>query len=196
MQYPARGDYGNIMNVDTTGASDETAAQDNLDCTGEDASHAMAEMDVKRLKKYWGKINGIDHYKKVDRALIAAIISRESRAGNKMEKTRGWGDGGKAFGLMQVDVHPDGGNHTPVGEWDSYEHLEQATDILIDFIEKIRDKFPSWTMEQQLKGGIAAYNTGDGKVHSYERVDAETKSGDYSNDVIARAQWYRKNGHF
>ena len=31
---------------------------------------------------------------------------------------------------------------------------------------------------------------GDQNVHSYEKVDEKTTGGDYSNDVVARAQWY------
>lgn len=43
-------------------------------------------------------------------------------------------------------------------------------------------------------GAIAAYNTGDGRVSSYADVDAKTTGKDYSNDVVARAQWYQQNG--
>ncbi|KAG7239087.1 hypothetical protein INR49_030041 [Caranx melampygus] len=41
---------------------------------------------------------------------------------------------------MQVDVDEDGGNHKPEGKWDSVDHLRQATDILIYFIERIQKK--------------------------------------------------------
>ncbi|XP_032399675.1 lysozyme g-like [Etheostoma spectabile] len=97
---------------------------------------------------------------------------------------------------MQIDVNPKGGGHIARGRWDSEEHLCQATDILIHFILRIKHAFPDWSKEQQLKGGIAAYNAGDGKIHSYEEVDAKTAGGDYSNDVVARAQWYRNYGGF
>lgn len=118
----------------------------------------------------------------------------------------------------------DGGRHVPQGAWDSQEHLNQATGILVDFIKRIRtsDGFRHCTAEQQLKGlladqhwlalfavclalfsfvivsagGIAAYNMGDGNVHSYENVDVNTTGGDYSNDVVARAQWYKNNRSF
>lgn len=109
-----------------------------------------------------------------------------------------------------------------MGAWDSVEHIRQGTGILVSFIGRIRTKFPGWSAEQQLKGlladqhapalftvclasfsfvivsagGIAAYNMGDGNVHSYENVDAHTTGGDYSNDVVARAQWYKTNGGF
>ena len=45
-------------------------------------------------------------------------------------------------------------------------------------------------------GGIAAYNQGDGNVHSYSQVDGCTTGGDYSNDVTARAQWYKDHGYW
>ncbi|XP_075946394.1 lysozyme g-like [Anarhichas minor] len=184
--------YGNIMRVQTTGASSQTARHDNPGSTGVNASHAMAQTDLGRMEKYRSMINRVGG--KIDPALIAAIISRESRAGKALDG--GWGDHGKAWGLMQVDVTPNGGNHARRGGWDSEEHLCQGTEILVYFIERIRDKFPSWSAEEQLKGGIAAYNMGDGNVHSYGRVDENTTGRDYSNDVVARAQWYKNNGRF
>ncbi|XP_035516224.1 lysozyme g-like [Morone saxatilis] len=186
--------YGDIMKVETTGASQKTAKQDSLGYSGVKASHTMAQTDAGRMEKYRSKINKVGGSCGIDPALIAAIISRESRAGNEL--TNGWGDGGNAWGLMQVDVNPNGGGHTAKGAWDSEEHLTQATGILVDFIKRIRSKFPGWTPEQQLKGGIAAYNMGDGSVHSYENVDGGSTGGDYSNDVVARAQWYKTNKGF
>uniref|UniRef100_A0A8D0ASX0 Lysozyme g n=1 Tax=Sander lucioperca TaxID=283035 RepID=A0A8D0ASX0_SANLU len=186
--------YGNIMEVKTTGASGQTAQQDKLGYSGVRASHTMAETDVGRMQKYRSKIITVGGKYGIDPALIAAIISRESRAGNALNN--GWGDNGNAWGLMQVDVNPSGGGHTARGAWDSEEHLCQATEILVYFIGRIRNKFPGWSKEQQLKGGIAAYNKGDGSIHSYDNVDGSTTGGDYSNDVVARAQWYKNNGGF
>ncbi|XP_041822336.1 lysozyme g-like isoform X1 [Chelmon rostratus] len=195
-------DYGNIRAVETTGASWQTSQQDRLGYSGETASHTMAETDAGRMERYKSKIKRVGARYNIDPALIAAIISRESRAGNAL--TDGWGDyspkrgAWNAWGLMQVDVNPEGGNHTPVGEWDSEDHLCQATKILVDFIKLIQSKpeFSGLSKEKQLKGGIAAYNAGDRKVHSYEGVDENTTGKDYSNDVVARAQWYKKNGGF
>ena len=45
-----------------------------------------------------------------------------------------------------------------------------------------------------IAGAIAAYNTGEGRVESYENVDSRTTGKDYSNDVVARAQWYKQHG--
>ncbi|XP_021164086.2 lysozyme g [Fundulus heteroclitus] len=180
--------YGDITKVETSGASSNTSQQDKLGYSGVRASETMAQTDRGRMSKYTSIINGAGRQWGIDPAVIAAIISRESRAGNVLD--HGWGDHGNAWGLMQVDKR----YHKIEGGWNSEEHLRQATGILVHFIKRIQTKFPSWNKEQQLKGGIAAYNMGDGNVHSYEDVDAKTTGKDYSNDVVARAQWYKKHG--
>lgn len=190
--------YENISIIkDATGASKQTASQDALPFEGVRASEHMANTDLKEMTTYKDKIMKVGAEFKIDPALIAGIISRESRAGKAL-KDGGWGDWDptrgayNAFGLMQVDVNPNGGGHTPEGTWDSLEHLRQGTGILVYFINRISTKFPNWTPAQILKGGIAAYNMGDGKVHEYKKVDENTTGKDYSNDVVARAQWYKK----
>ncbi|XP_076027259.1 lysozyme g-like [Genypterus blacodes] len=194
-------EYGDIMRVRTSGASEQTAGQDNLGYWGVRGSESLAKADLQRMKKYKSMILRVGRSKDIDPALIAAIISRESRAGNALTSD-GWGDYDRnrraynAFGLMQVDVNPRGGNHTPVGEWDSEEHLRQATDILIYFIKRIQKKSSFVDKQQELKGGIAAYNMGDGNVHSYDTVDDKTTGRDYSNDVVARAKWYKREGGY
>nr|ART85744.1 G-type lysozyme [Hippocampus abdominalis] len=182
--------YGDIMKVDTSGASMKTAGQDRLTYAGVAASNTMAQTDLGRMNNYKAIIQRVGGKKDVDPAIIAGIISRESRAGNVL--VNGWGDNGNAWGLMQVDKR----YHTPQGGWNSEEHLSQGTDILISFIKQVQGKFPSWTAEQQLKGGIAAYNIGLGGVQTYERMDVGTTGDDYSSDVVARAQWYKSQGGF
>uniref|UniRef100_H2S8G5 Lysozyme g n=1 Tax=Takifugu rubripes TaxID=31033 RepID=H2S8G5_TAKRU len=188
--------YGKIEDIKTSGASDVTAAQDGLKEGGWKSSHRMAEIDKNRMENYRTIINEAGRQCDVAPAVIAGIISRESRAGNQL--INGWGDHGKAFGLMQIDVTPppNGGGHTPVGTWDSLEHLIQATEILVEFIERIKTKFPRWNADQHLKGALAAYNKGEKNVESYASVDAKTTGKDYSNDVVARAQWYKSNMGF
>lgn len=68
---------------------------------GVNGSHGMARIDLERMKKYTGIIRRAGQAHDVDPALIAGIISRESRAGNQLKD--GYGDYGNAFGLMQVD---------------------------------------------------------------------------------------------
>ncbi|XP_078679488.1 lysozyme g-like [Branchiostoma floridae x Branchiostoma belcheri] len=149
----------------------------------------MAKTDKDNVDKHKDSILQVAQEKDIDPAIIAAIISRESRGGTQLEN--GWGDKGNGWGLMQVDKR----HHKPVGGAESIEHLRQATDILIDKIKGIQKKFPEWTREQQLKGGIAAYNFGVKNVWTYENMDRGTTGHDYANDVVARAQWYKENGY-
>ncbi|XP_052005894.1 lysozyme g-like isoform X2 [Xyrauchen texanus] len=183
--------FGDIMKIDTTGASDVTARQDSLHVKvkGVEASKKLAEHDLARMDKYKSIITKVGRAKKMNPAVIAAIISRESRAGSILKN--GWGDHGNGFGLMQVDKR----FHALVGAWDSEKHVEQGTDILIDFIKRIQAKFPQWSEEQCFKGGISAYNAGVGNVQSYERMDVGTTGDDYANDVVARAQWFKSKGY-
>lgn len=188
--------HGDIMMVETSGASMETAQQDRLKYSGVEASHTMAETDLEEMNNYKSIIKNVARQKRVDPALIAAIISRSCRAGKTLVEGKGCYNqerGDYTFGLMQLYVNPNGGGHEPKGSWDSEEHLCQGTDILIKCMSNIRRNFRDWTKEQQLKGGIAAYYAGDGNINSYEDVDKHT---DYSNDVVARAQWYKSNGGF
>ncbi|XP_072913887.1 lysozyme g-like isoform X1 [Hemitrygon akajei] len=180
--------YGDITSIDTTGASLETANQDRLGYSGIAASQALMATDLGRANHYRPLIYQVAHAHQIDPALIGAIASRESRVGAAL--VNGWGDNGNAFGLMQVDRRW----HSPCGSYDSREHLMQATEILVGMIGAIKQKFPSWTKEQQLKGALAAYNMGPDKVNGYHNVDANTTGHDYSNDVIARAKWLKENG--
>ncbi|XP_062856952.1 lysozyme g-like isoform X2 [Trichomycterus rosablanca] len=181
--------FGDVMKIDTTGASAQTARQDKLTVTGVAASNKLAEHDLQRMAQYKDLIVKVGQAKQMDPAVIGAIISRESRAGAAL--VDGWGDHGKAFGLMQIDKR----YHTPRGTWNSEEHLTQGTEILIDLIRAIQRKFPSWPKEHQFKGGISAYNAGVGNVRTYENMDVGTTGNDYANDVVARAQWYKRNGY-
>ncbi|NXX77405.1 LYG protein, partial [Urocolius indicus] len=183
------GRYGNILNVDTTGASEATARPEGLSYAGVPASEKIAEGDLRNMQKYRAMIIKVGNSKGIDPAVIAGIISRESHAGTVLDN--GWGDHGNAFGLMQVDKR----YHNIVGSWDSEEHLAQGTEILCGMIQQIQRKFPSWTKEQQLKGGISAYNAGPNNVQSYEGMDIGTTHNDYANDVVARAKFFKRNGY-
>uniref|UniRef100_A0A8C4Z1D8 Lysozyme g n=1 Tax=Gadus morhua TaxID=8049 RepID=A0A8C4Z1D8_GADMO len=192
--------FGDILKVETTGASKETAVAyyDRNLHKGVTASEIMAKEDLDSMKKYKTAIKNVAERWDVNPALIAGIISRESEAGHSIKNTKppGWGDKGNAFGLMQViSLHcpPNDIMNTKHQTWDGGEHLYQATKILVYFIGRIQKKFPSWTAEEQLKGAIAAYNKGDGAVHSYDHVDENTTGKDYSDDVVAKAQWYWDN---
>ncbi|XP_030207912.1 lysozyme g-like isoform X2 [Gadus morhua] len=145
--------FGDILKVETTGASEETAVAyyDRNLHKGVTASEIMAKEDLDSMKKYKTIIKNVAERRHVNPALIAGIISRETEAGFSIKNTKppGWGDKGNAFGLMQIDKrHYDIPKHHG---WDSETHLDYATQILVTFIGRIKRKFPSWTAEEQLK---------------------------------------------
>uniref|UniRef100_A0A3B1KB70 Lysozyme g n=1 Tax=Astyanax mexicanus TaxID=7994 RepID=A0A3B1KB70_ASTMX len=183
--------------IPTTGAGLGTSKQLwNSSLTGVEASCALAQEDVERMKSYKNSILSVGRDTGIDPAIIAAIISRETRAGHFLQAD-GWNSGHKAFGIMQVhrDNHPRGGK-------DSEEHMVQAVGLLNELwgitadccIYSCRYKADCQTV-LSLSGGIAAYNCGPGDVSSQE-VDQNTEGGDYSSDVVARARWYKKINFF
>uniref|UniRef100_A0A4W5P8F6 Lysozyme g n=1 Tax=Hucho hucho TaxID=62062 RepID=A0A4W5P8F6_9TELE len=153
------------------------------------ASHEMAERDLPYVDKYKGRITSAGQKHGVDPAVLGGIISRESRGGTGLVNSSG--DNGNAHGLMQVDKRC----HSPKGACGSQEHIDQGAQILVGSYSDVEKKYPHWTKEQKLKGALAAYNMGAGSISSYEQVDAKTTGGDYSNDVAARAQYFKKHGY-
>ncbi|XP_078512285.1 lysozyme g-like [Lissotriton helveticus] len=182
------GCYGDIKKVGTTGASCATARQDKLGYCGVRASQQMAATDLVKMNKFKAMMKAVGKKLCVDPALIAALASRESRAGSALRN--GYGDGGNGFGLLQVDKR----YHKPRGAWNSQEHITQAIEILVSMIKAISKKFPKWSVEQKLKGGIAAYNAGPGNVRNLN-VDSYTTGKDYASDVVARAHYYSGKGY-
>ncbi|XP_006870810.1 PREDICTED: lysozyme g-like protein 2 [Chrysochloris asiatica] len=174
------GCYGDIMTMDTTGASCDI---DRLINCGIHGSEMFAAMDLRAIKPYQFMIKEVGHRHCVDPALIAAIISRESHGGTVLEN--GWNHNGHKYGLMQLDKKI----HRPVGDWDSKEHLSQAVGILADGIKDVQKKFPKWSVDQHLKGGLLAFKSGIDTVVT--PVDIDT---DFANDLLARAKFYKRHG--
>ncbi|XP_072470766.1 lysozyme g-like protein 2 isoform X2 [Notamacropus eugenii] len=174
------GCYGDIMSMDTPGASCDI---DRLINCGISGSEMFAEMDLVPMKKYETIIKDVGQKQCVDPALIAAIISRETHAGSALRD--GWDYQGLKFGLMQLDKH----TYQPTGAWDSEEHLTQAVRILTDKIKAIQRKFPTWTMSQHLKGGLSAYRSGIDDIGTPSDVE-----NDYTNDILARCKFYKRHG--
>ncbi|KAM6341887.1 LYG protein, partial [Podargus strigoides] len=181
--------YGSVNRIQTSGASCQTARPEGLSYCGVRASEKIAERDLRAMNQYKSIIKKVGEKLCIEPAVIAGIISRESHAGKALRN--GWGDNGNAFGLMQVDKR----YHRIVGSWNSEQHLIQGTEILRGMIKQIQKKFPRWTKEQQLKGGISAYNAGPNNVRSYDRMDIGTTHNDYANDVAARANFFKRNGY-
>ena len=165
-----------------TGASATTARQDGLSA-GVGASRQMARTDLPKIKQYADEFAAAGKKYNLPPALLAAIASRESRGGSALD-SRGLGDGGNGFGLMQVDKR----YHTPQGGPRGAGHIDQAAGILKSYRDQVKAKHPDWPPEQQLRGAVAAYNSGVSNVQTLQNMDKGTTGNDYSTDVWARAQ--------
>ncbi|XP_042291063.1 lysozyme G-like isoform X3 [Thunnus maccoyii] len=149
-----------------------------------------AAEDLRYINQYKNKIIRAANNYGMKPSVVAGIISRETRGGRGAGFVNGWGDNGNAFGLMQVDKNW----HTPRGAWDSQEHIDQGTEILADCYRTVGREFPQLTGTMKLRGALAAYNMGTQRMDP-NNVDAHTTWGNYSSDVLARAQYYERNGY-
>jgi spore coat assembly protein SafA len=183
----ARSSGGNdiLSSISADGASARTARQDGLS-GGVSASRTMANTDASRVLKYKDAFNAAGAKYGLPPALLAAIASRESRGGAALDRN-GRGDGGNGYGLMQVDV---GTRPNPKGGPYSAEHIDEAASILKEKLDAVKAKYPNASEADQLKLATAKYNGGSGTISN---PDKGTTGGDYSNDVIARAQTYVAN---
>ncbi|NXT85976.1 LYG protein, partial [Zapornia atra] len=141
-----------------------------------------AEADVIRLRKYEIPIKRVARNLCLDPALIAGIISQESRAGLILDN--GWDQGRRKYGLMQIN----GQRYQPFGVWDSEEHINQCSTILVLSINEVREKHPNWSWDQQLRGGICTYRAKMSNLRVYEEDPCE-RDYYYPNSVIRRAQF-------
>ncbi|KAM6385342.1 lysozyme g-like isoform 1-T5 [Alca torda] len=105
-----------------------------------------AEADVIRLRKYEMPIKRVARNLCLDPALIAGIISQESRVGLLLDN--GWDQGRQKYGLMQIGRE----QYQPYGMWDSEDHINQCSAILVLAINEVRARHPTWTQDQQLRG--------------------------------------------
>ncbi|WP_434384694.1 C39 family peptidase [Melittangium boletus] len=172
-----------LFRLNTMGASAKTAAQDDLSA-GVSASQQMAKTDLVRLKKYATEFLSAGTKHGLPPALLAAIASRETRGGARLD-SEGYGSNGADFGLMQVNED----SHTLQGGPFSFAHIDQATGILKQFQQAVKKKHPLWSPEQQLRGAVAAYNFGVSNVKSWDQLDVGSANDDYSSDIWARARW-------
>jgi|GEM_PF-2692759 len=171
-----------------TGASSDTGRQDGLG-PGQKTSVKMAQSDEDRVLVYKDKfIQAAERYA-LPPSLLAAIASRETRGGSQLNES-GYSvyGGNEGFGLMQVD----GGHHSPAGAPFSLEHVEQAAGILAGFRDQLRRRHTEWSDAQVLKGAVAAYNCGPGRIRTVSGMDSRTTGKDYSNDTWVRAQYYAR----
>lgn len=124
--------------------------------------------------------------------VLGAIALRESNAGLALKE--GWGDGDNAYGIMQVDKR-----HHNVVEGSgpaSKEHIEQAAEILKQFMKEVEKKHPDWPKDKKEQGGIAAYNFGVKNVRTQSGIDQGTTKNNYSQDVLKKATEIKRKGLF
>jgi LysM repeat protein len=178
-----------LFEAESLGALDGTAKQDRLPqrgITGVQASEAMAQTDRKRVMQHQAKFEEAARRFNAPPALLAAIASRESRGGAVLDG-RGFGDHGRGFGIMQVDI----GNPFPViqdGGPGGQPHINQATQILKDKLQAAKHRFPELSDVEQWQAAVSRYNGGAGLAPP--NSDKGTTGGDYMNDVWARARFY------
>ncbi len=128
-------------------------------------------------------------------AVILGLMSRETGFLTSPALRDGWGDGGKAFGILQVDkrshsVVTDGG---PGGD----PHIEQALGIFSAVRAAMAKKHPDWSPAWTLAAAIVSYNAGHipsgSSPADLAGMDAGTAGKDYGRDVIAQAKWFADN---
>ncbi|KAH9495885.1 hypothetical protein Btru_015341 [Bulinus truncatus] len=176
--------YGDIKHLSPTGRKKGGVA----------ASNNNVKADLQSLNKYKSCYQNVADSVCIQASVIAAIASRESRGGSWINRTRGYGDRGRAWGIMQCDIKHSGLPCTSV-PWNSCAHIEMMTKkLLIPFIKQVQKKFKKWPSYRQLQGGVAAYNFGVSNVQSWKGLDDGSTGNDYSNDVIARAKWLYAKG--
>ncbi|NXY19292.1 LYG protein, partial [Atrichornis clamosus] len=150
------------------------------------AGYAMirrtAEADLVRLRRYEVPIRRVARKLCLDPALIGAIMSQESRVGLLLDN--GWDQGRQKYGLMQISRQ----QLQPYAVWDSEEHINQCSTILVLSINEVRARHPTWTWDRQLRGGTSAYNAGANKVLHQGKMDIGT-THKYTNDVDVRARF-------
>ncbi|NXB28337.1 LYG protein, partial [Eulacestoma nigropectus] len=146
------------------------------------AGYAMiqrtAEADLVRLRRYEIPIRRVARNLCLDPALIGAIMSQESRVGLLLDN--GWDQGRQKYGLMQISRQQS----QPYAVWDSEEHINQCSNILVLSINEVRARHPTWTWDRQLR----AYNAGVNTIQTYDKMDIG-KTHNYANDVDARARF-------
>ncbi|XP_011911022.1 PREDICTED: lysozyme g-like protein 1 [Cercocebus atys] len=171
------GCYGNIQTLDTPGASCGIGRHHGLNYCGVRASERLAEIDMPYLLKYQPTMQTIGQKYCVDPAVIAGILSRKS-PGDKILVNVG----------DRTSMVQEPGSHAPA-YWISESQVSQMTEALTTRIKEIQRRFPTWTPDQYLRGGLCAYSGGAGYVQSSQDL-----SCDFCNDVLARAKYLKRHG--
>lgn len=183
---------GILSHLHPTGASNLTARQEGLRKGGAASSQIIAERDYSRVLeshdlRHKFEVAGAKY--DIPPALLAAIASRETHGGSLLSKN-GTGDHGHGYGILQVDNR----SHRPDRSEGAYgqAHINQAAAIFDAKLEAVKKAYPHLSAEEQLQTAVSRYNGGSGRPHP--NSDRGTTHADYSNDTLARAQYF--SGHW
>ena len=130
----------------------------------------------------------------VDYALLRALVSRETNMRNIV------GDGGHGRGYGQIDDRSHGDWLRKVGAGHGCPPVGLAMKYSVGLLEaNVRQAITAGVPEgQRLRVAVAGYNAGMGGALSgwreHRDPDHNTAHGDYSEDVLARADVIRKAG--
>ncbi|MBZ3885415.1 Lysozyme g-like protein 1, partial [Sciurus carolinensis] len=180
------GCYGNIRTLDTPGASCGVGRRHGLNYCGVRASERLAEIDMPYLVRYQPIMRTVGQRYCVDPAVIAGVLSRQSQGGNFLVNV---GNAGNVGNMGDgVRVVQDSNLYAPTS-WITESQVSQITEVLITRIKEIQTRFPTWTPDQYLRGGLCAYSGGPGYVRSNQDLGC-----DFCNDVLARAKYLKRHG--
>ncbi|XP_059160495.1 glycine, glutamate and proline-rich protein-like isoform X1 [Physella acuta] len=162
---------------------------------GVPASEAAVQADLPALNSLKACYEQVGQNTGIPAAVIAAIASRETRGGATIASKSGWSSDNRYYGILQCNIRIHCDLESTSVPWNSCDHIQMIiSKVLLPYIAKVKATHPNWTPEKILQGGVAAYNFGVSNVHTWTGIDVGTTGGDYSNDVMARAQWLKRNG--
>ncbi|EDL14537.1 lysozyme g-like protein 1 precursor [Mus musculus] len=174
------GCYGNIRTLDTPGASCRIGRRYGLTYCGVRASERLAEVDRPYLLRHQPTMRLVGQKYCMDPAVIAGVLSRESPGGNYVVDL---GNIGSGLGMVKET------KFYPPTAWKSETWVSQKTQTLTSSIKEIKTRFPTWTADQHLRGGLCAYSKGPNFVRSNQDLNC-----DFCNDVLARAKYFKDHG--
>lgn len=172
-----------LSTAETAGASLETVRQEDPQAVtaGVGASEKMAGADLVGIEAAAASFKEVGKAHGIPPALLAAIASRESGAGKRLD-AHDCGPDGRRSGMMGIDdrEHPLQGSESREG------NISRAAGILQELVVEVKAKFPAWTPAQQLLGAVTAYPRPRGFVASWDGNPLE--GDDYASDTWARAR--------
>ena len=146
-----------------------------------------ARTDAGRIQALAPMINRAAQQYNIPPAILAGIISRETRGHNVI------GDNGHGHGLAQIDDRSFGqwtrawrAAGMPAGEG-----IRKGAEVFAAKRRYLRGQFPNMSESQLLSATLSAYNGGEGRVARAIRqgrpTDSVTTGRDYAQDVLNRA---------